>query len=112
MADERNRRIVEALLGVLEVGDVREEERVGKLPLEGQKILFTGTLGSMTRTEAEARARELGGSPVKTVSKRLGYVVVGSDPGSKERKARELGVKVLSEAEWLQMADQKGSGSD
>jgi DNA ligase (NAD+) len=54
----------------------------------------------MTRSEAEAKARQLGAKPVKTLSKKVDMVVVGTDPGGKVRKARELGVGLLDEAEW------------
>ncbi len=58
----------------------------------------------MTRAEARARAEALGAIVTDNVSKRTDYVVVGEDPGSKARRAQELGIRILSEAEWLALA--------
>jgi len=70
----------------------------------GKAIVFTGTLGTMTRDEAEAQAERLGAKVTKSVSKKTDFVVVGSDAGSKAVKAAELGVRTLTEAEWREMA--------
>ena len=58
----------------------------------------------MTRPEAEARAEALGAKVTKSVSKKTDFVVVGADAGSKAAKAAELGVRVLTEAEWRELA--------
>jgi DNA ligase (NAD+) len=57
----------------------------------------------MTRDEAEALAERLGAKVTKSVSKKTDFVVVGVDAGSKASKAVELGIKTLTEAEWLAM---------
>jgi len=72
-------------------------------PLSGQSVVFTGTLESMTRDEAEERARRLGAQPSTSVSRRTGLVVAGSNPGSKLVRARKLGVRVLTEPEFLKL---------
>jgi DNA ligase (NAD+) len=69
----------------------------------GKTIVFTGTL-SMARPEAKARAESLGAKVSESVSKKTDYVVVGNDAGSKEKKARELGLKILSEDEFRALA--------
>jgi DNA ligase (NAD+) len=71
--------------------------------LTGKTIVFTGTL-SMARPEAKARAESLGAKVTESVSKKTDYVVVGSDAGSKEKKARELGLRILSEEEFRALA--------
>ncbi|MBK1661320.1 NAD-dependent DNA ligase LigA [Paracraurococcus ruber] len=73
-------------------------------PFAGKVLVFTGTLETMTRPEAEARAETLGAKVTKSVSKKTDFVVIGADAGSKAAKATELGVRVLSEAEWREMA--------
>ena len=71
--------------------------------LAGKTIVFTGTL-TMARPEAKARAESLGAKVTESVSKKTDYVVVGSDAGSKEKKARELGLRILSEDEFRALA--------
>jgi DNA ligase (NAD+) len=73
-------------------------------PFAAKILVFTGTLETMTRQEAESRAEALGAKVTKSVSKKTDFVVVGVDAGSKAAKAAELGVTVLSEAEWRSMA--------
>jgi len=75
---------------------------------KGQKLLnkifvLTGELESMTRDEAKEKIRELGGDVTGSVSKNTDFVVAGSEPGSKYDKAQKLGVKILSEQEFLKM---------
>lgn len=68
--------------------------------LNGKTFVFTGTLPSLGRTEAEEMARAHGAQVTSSVSKKTDYVVVGSDAGSKEEKARALGVTILNEGEF------------
>ena len=70
-------------------------------PISGKTIVFTGALEAMSRSEAKARAEALGARVAGSVSKKTDYVVIGGDAGSKAAKARELGVTVLTEPEWL-----------
>lgn len=69
----------------------------------GTKWVFTGTLDSMSRVQAGAKVSALGGDIVNTVSKNTSYVVVGTDPGSKADKAKNFGVTMLSEKQFLTM---------
>ena len=64
-------------------------------------IVFTGTLEKMSRSEAKSKAEELGAKVTNSVSNNTDYVIAGNDSGSKEKKARELNVKILNENEWM-----------
>jgi DNA ligase (NAD+) len=81
-----------------------EETSAADSPFAAKAMVFTGTLEKMTRDEAEALAERLGAKVTKSVSKKTDFVVVGADAGTKAAKAAELGVKTLTEAEWIEMA--------
>lgn len=98
--EKRNKKLIEELLkaGI----KILPPPKIGKR-LKGKVFVLTGTLSSMTRSEAEKRIRLLGGHPSSSVSKNTDYVVVGENPGSKLEKAKKLGVKIISEKEFLEM---------
>jgi DNA ligase (NAD+) len=73
----------------------------GSLPLEGKTIVVTGTLEKLDRKEIEDLIVKLGGKASGSVSKKTSFVVAGESAGSKLDKAKELGVVVISEAEFL-----------
>ena len=72
-------------------------------PLAGKTVVFTGTLEQMTRAEAKAKALSLGAKVAGSVSAHTDFVIMGADAGSKAQKAKDLGVKILSEAEFLEL---------
>jgi DNA ligase (NAD+) len=91
------------LIKKLEKAGVRPtaEKRIVKSnTLVGKSFVFTGGLANRSREEAGEIVKQHGGSVVSSVSKKTSYVVVGTDPGSKYDKAKELGVTILSEAEF------------
>jgi DNA ligase (NAD+) len=98
-----------AFLGRLEAAGVntREPERPPSegAPLSGKTFVFTGELDSMTRAQAEEKARTLGASASSSVSKKTSFVVAGREPGSKAEKARKLGVTLLDEAAFLKLIE-------
>ena len=71
--------------------------------LSGLKIVLTGTLSSMSRAEAKAKAQELGAKVMSSISKETDILIAGSDSGSKLKKAQELGVKIFNEKDFLDM---------
>lgn len=81
-----------------------EEKAPEKGPFAGKLFLFTGGLSSFTRDEAKDLVESLGGECASSVSKKVDYVVVGIEPGSKYAKAKELGLKIISEDEFRRMA--------
>ena len=101
-AEPHNRKLVDDLLKEVEVGDF-EAPRVGNSRIAGKTVVFTGTLTEMTRSEAKSRAEALGANVAGSVSKKTDYVVVGADAGSKAEKAKDLGVTMLTEQEWLRL---------
>ncbi|NQU58791.1 MAG: NAD-dependent DNA ligase LigA, partial [Rhodospirillales bacterium] len=76
---------------------------VGASPVAGKTVVFTGSLESLSRGEAKAKAESLGAKVAGSVSKKTDYVIVGADTGSKANKAAELGVATLTEQEWLDL---------
>jgi len=86
-----------------------EEAKPEELPLTGLEFVITGKLEAFARSEAEAKVKELGGKAGSDVTKKTNYVVVGADPGSKLAKAQKLGIKTLSEAEFLELLSQNVS---
>lgn len=80
---------------------VLSERSQGKLA--GQTFLFTGSLGEMTREEAKQRVQALGGRIASAVSKQVDVVVVGEEAGSKGKKAKELGLHIISPAEFMRL---------
>ncbi len=71
--------------------------------ISGKSILFTGELKSMSRSQAEELVIELGGKTVSNASQKTDYLVCGTDPGSKLKKAQKLGIKILTEEEFLKL---------
>ncbi len=72
--------------------------------LAGKTFVLTGSLNQLTRDQAKAKIRELGGDISSSVSKNTDYVVAGVEPGSKLEKAKKLGVKIINEQEFMKMA--------
>lgn len=97
------------LLGVYREQEADDGTDEKAHPLSGRTFLFTGTLSSMTRNEAEERVKSLGGRIVSSVSGKLSCLIAGENPGSKLGKARSLGITVLNEGEFLDMLKEKAA---
>lgn len=100
--EPRNLEVVQRLLSEVTPLDA-EAAVVSDSPVAGKTVVFTGSLERFTRDEAKARAEGLGAKVAGSVSKKTDYVVAGPGAGSKLDKARELGVEVMTEDEWLSL---------
>ena len=100
--DKRHQELIKKLdkVGVTVESDKRQ---VTSDKLAGKTFVLTGILDSMSRDEAKEKIRALGGEVSESVSKKTSYVVAGAEPGSKLEKAKKLGVKTLTEKEFLDL---------
>jgi DNA ligase (NAD+) len=103
-AEKHNLRLLDDLGGEITVLDYVGGRIVSDSPLAGKTIVFTGTLSALSRSEAKARAEALGANVSASVSGKTDFLVVGADAGSKAEKARALGVKTMTEEEFLAIA--------
>lgn len=99
-AEKHNRNVLDDLAREITVADAAAPA-AGNGPFAGKTVVFTGTLAHMGRSEAKAKAESLGAHVAGSVSAKTDFVVAGEDAGSKAKKAAALGIKVLSEDEWL-----------
>jgi DNA ligase (NAD+) len=95
MHEKKQRAFLDELLGHV---TPEKQETKRSTALGGKIFVFTGTLPTLGRTEAEEMARIHGGQVTSSVSRKTSYVVAGNEPGSKVEKARSLGVPILDEA--------------
>jgi DNA ligase (NAD+) len=100
--EARNIAALDELAAELTIEDAARADAADS-PIAGKTVVFTGTLETMTRPEAKARAESLGAKVTDAVSKKTDFVVVGTDAGSKARKATELGVRTMTEVEWREL---------
>jgi DNA ligase (NAD+) len=100
-SEQSNNRVIERFrkAGVKPV----EKSRPKDTRLEGKSFVFTGTLSKLTRNEAKQIVESLGASATDSVTKATDYVVAGESPGSKLEKARDSGIKIINEKEFLKL---------
>ena len=99
--EKDNVKFVERLEKVVKI--INYQLPVTSYKLQGKSFVITGSLETMERNTAKERIRELGGNVSESVSSKTNYVVVGLEPGSKAEKAKKLGVKILSEQQFLDL---------
>lgn len=98
--DEKNRKTIKRMI---DAGVEIEYAMEGNRPLEGTVFVFTGALKTMTRDEAKRMVESLGAKTSNSVGKKVDFVVAGEEAGSKLDKARQMGVKIIDEDEFLLM---------
>ena len=102
-SEPHNLDIINGLINV-GVAPVSLPEAENNTPISGKIVVFTGTLIRMTRAEAKARAEMMGAKVSGSVSEKTDILVAGESAGSKLKKAEELGIEILTEDEWLEIA--------
>ncbi len=102
--EPHNQKVVKDLLDEIDAQPYVRQATVASAVTD-KTVVFTGTLEKLSRNEAKARAERAGAKVAGSVSKKTDYVIAGADAGSKLDKARELGVTVLSEDEWLALLE-------
>jgi DNA ligase (NAD+) len=102
-AEPHNQQVLDRLVEQVRIEAAAAAAAAADSPVAGKTVVFTGTLTTMGRSEAKARAEALGAKVAGSVSRKTDYVVVGADAGSKARRAEELGVATLSEEQWLEL---------
>jgi DNA ligase (NAD+) len=106
-SEDHNRRMVEALADELDIQPTAAPKR--DTAVAGKTVVFTGSLERLTRDEAKAQAERLGAKVSSSVSKKTDIVVAGPGAGTKLKTAAELGLKVLTEDEWLALVGEKAT---
>lgn len=101
-SDQQNKKDVEELLEFLNPEKPKQKE---SKKLQGKVFVVTGTLSRFKRSEIKQKIEDNGGKATSSVSKNTDFVLAGEDPGSKLEKARQLGIKVISEDEFIEMID-------
>lgn len=101
-AEPHNQNIISNLRRYITIEDFVDTNDYSS-PISSKTVVFTGTLETLTRAEAKAKATALGAKVAGSVSAHTDYVIIGADAGSKAKKAQELGVKILSEQEFLDL---------
>lgn len=100
-SEKHNIEVLNKLISCLKISDSSYNNQNNESELNGKTVVFTGSLLHMTRSEAKAKAESLGAKVSSSLSIKTDYLVIGEKPGSKYKKAVELGVTILDEEKWL-----------
>ena len=97
------RHLLIASLFVLYVFPPHDGQKLVNSPYKDKIVVLTGTLDTMSRDEAKQKLNSLGAKVNSSVSKNTDYVIVGDQPGSKAKKAKELNIPIINENEWIEI---------
>lgn len=103
-ATEENANLITRLK---DIGVRTKESKKEKMPLQNKKFVFTGGLSNISRPDASDLVKQMGGIVSSSVGKNIDYVVVGNKPGSKYKKAEKLGLNIINEEEFMELANRK-----
>jgi DNA ligase (NAD+) len=106
-SEKHNIEVVKQIAKNLDIKSTKFKEI--ESPISGKRIVFTGKLVNISRSEAKDIAQRLGAKVLKNLSSSIDYLVTGNDPGSKIAIAQQLNVRVISENEWLDLVNTKDS---
>ena len=104
LQNDKNVSILQNLLKYIRVTDVTNVISEDTA-ISGLSLVFTGKFNSMSRSEAKDQAERMGAKVLSSVSARTDILVIGEDPGSKIKKAEELGIRIIDEKEWMSLLD-------
>lgn len=104
--DSRNLEVLKKLRKAGVYLKAKPKRKMKKI-FSGKTIVLTGTLNELTREETKELIHSLGGRVSSSVSKKTDFVIAGREPGSKYEKAKQLGVKIITDEEFSQMVKQK-----
>ena len=93
--------MLKELLNYIRIENV--EQKLINSPYKDKIVVLTGTLDTMSRDEAKQKLNNLGAKVSSSVSKNTDYVIVGDQPGSKAKKAKELNIPIINEKEWIEI---------
>lgn len=110
-SEKKNLIILEELEKELEIIDAKINNNSNS-KLAKKTIVFTGTLSKMSRDEAKQRAEDLGLKVQGAISSKTDFLVAGAEAGSKLKKAKELGINILEERDWLDLISNTGEGAE
>ena len=105
-SDEKNKVLIRKLQAYA-VDMTAEKRKLINTTFDGEIVVLTGKLQTMTRQEAEAAVENRGGKCTASVTKKTTLVVVGAEPGSKYEKAKKLGTSIITEAEFRDWLDRE-----
>ena len=99
MQKKKNQQTVINLSKILNIANFKKPKSHNLF--SNKNVVFTGTLSILSREEAKYSAVQLGAKISSSVTSKTDYVIIGKNPGSKAKKANELGISILSEDDWI-----------